>query len=302
MALHVLIYSKYKIVCIKRILKKNPWIKIVFIEEEIYLFTYNELYRLSKLPIKLPKHGISLNANDVKNEISVSFLTVLQLLRSNNEHLLIEKLKMSNYRLDRTRFCAKSVFKYLVIRYFFKLSDLDFKKIITKIKSEAVKQENPLFYDSYLIFEPHDDFVVGIEFCSDAELFILSSYESLVLSNTYIDMSMNYYVGCHRHHSERKKNQNEYEDLSFDFLDLVMLLFLYENPQRFQRGLNYQLALANYNMDRSTFKASSVVEFLALQDPHSFKLQDLIAFYYCETEEGKVLLKDLKSVLYKKKS
>ena len=278
----------------------------MFKYEELSLLTNNELYRLSKLPIKISRNDIRIKTNDVKNEILVSFLNVLQLLHSNNEHLLVDKLKMCNYRLDRTRFCVSSVTEYLLIRYLFKFSNLSFIEIINTIKSSVFKnaaQEDHLFYDSYPVLEPHDDFIVGIDLCSDAERFILSNYEDLVLCNTYINMSIDYYIGCHRKHSESNNHKNELEeDLSFNFIDLIDYLSFYENPQRLQRGLNYVLALCNYEIDRSTFNASSVVEYLAIQDPHSFQFQELIFFIYCENEEGKDWLKDLKSAIKKNKA
>lgn len=274
---------------INDILNKNPWLTLIFIYEELDLLTFDQLSRLSKLQIDV-NDIVDIRCVQSKNP-DFSFLDVLQLLVSNNEHLLADKLKMCNYKLNRAVFSATSVCKYLRYRY---VCNFKFRKL-NNIDHVLIKT-NHFFDEPAPIFKSHDGFLPAIKFFSNAERLLLSDYEVNALSNININMSIDFYIHIYLTHSKcHKEDDDKYEDLSFDFLSVLLLLSVYDNTHKVQLGLNYQIILCNYGIDRSTFKARSVIEYLALQNHRSYEFEYLIFFININIE-GTNLKKQWNSV------
>lgn len=211
------------------------------------------------------------------NNQDFSFLCVLQLLVSNNEHLLADKLKMCNYKLNRAVFSATSVCKYLTSRY---VCSFKFRKL-NHIDNVLIKT-NHFFDEPSPIFKSHDGFLPALKFFSNAERLLLSDYEINVLSNINIDMSIAFYIHIYLTHSQCKYDDTD-EYVSFDFPSVLLLLSVSNNThKKVQLGLNYHIILCNYGIDRSTFKARSVVEYLAIQNHRSYEFEYLILFITIE--------------------
>ena len=248
---------------------------MIFSYDEIDLLTIDQFYRLSK--IKLDINDI-VNSRDIQsNNQDFSFLDVLELLVSHNEHLLADKLKMCNYKLNRAVFSATSVRKYLQFRY---RSSFKFRKL-NHIDSELIKI-NHFFDEPSPILKSYSGCLPALKFFSNGELLLLSDSERNVLSNIKIDMSTQFHVKvCLAHFKFMHAADSTYNHAlsAFDFLSVLLVLSMYENENtsKLQVALNYQIVLCNnYSIDRSTFNARSVVEYLAIQNHRSYEFEYLI--------------------------
>jgi hypothetical protein len=209
------------------------------------------------------------------------------------------KLQECNYELDRTDFDAQSVLDYLLCRsmlcdnFNYSYNDILLynytnSEIIGYYDGSEVRnflEETKIKYDP-----PSVKSATFFLYSYPEEVLLLTQVELFMLDNIMVDTS--------------KSASSWYfsnSDLEFTYIDYplftlndILRLLILEKDYL----INYKLALCDYNIDRTSFDAISVVQFLVLQKNPSDKFKKLLLFYFFE-KDFKQLKKHRKSFLKK---